>query len=79
MSNRLAKALSASSRRVSRRHPSARATKKDNKIVRELRALKAMKDAEIDTSEIPEMIEWRGAERGRFYRPVKRSGSTRSP
>jgi uncharacterized protein (DUF4415 family) len=30
-----------------------------------------MSDVDIDTSDIPEMIDWRGAERGRFYRPVK--------
>lgn len=30
-----------------------------------------MSDAEIDTSDIPETVDWRGAERGRFYRPVK--------
>jgi uncharacterized protein (DUF4415 family) len=30
-----------------------------------------MSDANIDTSDIPEVVDWRGAERGRFYRPVK--------
>jgi uncharacterized protein (DUF4415 family) len=30
-----------------------------------------MSDADIDTSDIPEIVDWRGAERGRFYRPVK--------
>lgn len=28
-------------------------------------------DKAIDRSEIPELTDWRGAERGRFYRPVK--------
>lgn len=30
-----------------------------------------MSDPDIDTSDIPEIVDWRGAERGRFYRPVK--------
>jgi uncharacterized protein (DUF4415 family) len=30
-----------------------------------------MRDANIDTSDIPEIVDWSGAERGRFYRPVK--------
>jgi uncharacterized protein (DUF4415 family) len=32
-----------------------------------------MSDADIDTSDIPEIVDWRGAERGRFYRPVKQA------
>jgi uncharacterized protein (DUF4415 family) len=38
----------------------------------ELRALEAMPDSEIDTGDIPVVHDWAGAERGRFYRPVKR-------
>lgn len=38
---------------------------------KELATLVARGDAEIDTSDIPEVTDWRGAERGRFYRPVK--------
>jgi uncharacterized protein (DUF4415 family) len=38
----------------------------------ELRALEAMPDAEIDTSDIPLTRNWAGAARGKFYRPVKR-------
>ena len=30
-----------------------------------------MGDAHIDTSDIPEIIDWSNAERGRFYRPIK--------
>jgi uncharacterized protein (DUF4415 family) len=30
-----------------------------------------MPDEAIDTSEAPEIERWSGAERGRFYRPVK--------
>jgi uncharacterized protein (DUF4415 family) len=37
----------------------------------ELEALAAMKEEEIDTSDIPEIKDWSGAKRGLFYRPVK--------
>lgn len=30
-----------------------------------------MPDAAIDAREMPEVKSWKGAERGRFYRPVK--------
>ncbi len=30
-----------------------------------------MKDADIDTSEIPEVKDWSGAAIGKFYRPIK--------
>lgn len=36
---------------------------------RELAALRAMPDDEIDTSDIPETEDWSRAVRGRFYRP----------
>ena len=38
----------------------------------ELAALTAMQDEEIDTRDIPEQKNWAGAERGLFYRPVKK-------
>lgn len=40
----------------------------------ELKALAALPDTAIDTSDIPPLTEkfWRTAERGKFYRPVKR-------
>jgi len=38
---------------------------------RELDALSAMADDQIDTTDIPETIEWRNAKRGLFYRPIK--------
>jgi uncharacterized protein (DUF4415 family) len=46
---------------------------------RELRALAAMSDDEIDTSDIPELPAgaWKDAVRGRFYRPVKQAVSMR--
>lgn len=37
----------------------------------ELDALSTLPEAEIDTSEMPEVHDWRGARRGLFYRPVK--------
>ncbi len=37
----------------------------------ELAALAARADAEIDTSEMPEIRSWSGAKRGLFFRPVK--------
>ena len=38
---------------------------------RELDALSAMTDDQIDTTDMPETLDWRNAKRGRFYRPVK--------
>lgn len=43
----------------------------------ELRRLARMKEAEIDTSEIPERADWSGAEIGKFYRPVKKQVTLR--
>ncbi len=37
----------------------------------ELDALEALPDDQIDTSDIPESLDWSGAKRGLFYRPVK--------
>jgi uncharacterized protein (DUF4415 family) len=37
----------------------------------ELDALSMLPEAEIDTREMPEVSDWRGAWRGVFYRPVK--------
>ena len=37
----------------------------------ELKALAARRDDEIDTSDAPEILDWSGAKRGLFYRPVK--------
>ena len=46
---------------------------------RELKALAAMTDEAIDTSDIPELPPgaWKDAVRGRFYRPVKQAVSMR--
>jgi len=46
---------------------------------RELAALAALPDDQIDTSDIPELppSAWKDAVRGRFYRPVKQAVSLR--
>ena len=48
-------------------------------LKRELAALAAMADDDIDTSDIPELPPeaWKDAVRGKFYRPVKRAVSMR--
>jgi len=59
-------------RRVSRQPLTPRQKK-------ELAALAALPDREIDTSDIPELppAAWTDAVRGRFYRPVKQAVSMR--
>ena len=42
------------------------------KTIKELKALSAMSDKDIDTSDIPEIKNWEDAVVGRFYRPIKR-------
>jgi uncharacterized protein (DUF4415 family) len=37
----------------------------------ELTALAALPEDAIDTSDAPELLDWSGAKRGLFYRPVK--------
>jgi hypothetical protein len=37
----------------------------------ELKSLAALRDDAIDTSDVPELLDWPGAKRGLFYRPVK--------
>ncbi len=37
----------------------------------ELKALADLPDDAIDTSEVPELLDWSDAKRGLFYRPVK--------
>ena len=39
---------------------------------REIAVLAAKTDATIDFSYMPEVVDWTGAEVGRFYRPTKR-------
>ena len=49
-------------------------SKKQNK---EIAVLAAMDDAQIDTSDIPELKDWSGAVVGKFYRPVKKPVTVR--
>jgi uncharacterized protein (DUF4415 family) len=37
-----------------------------------LRAIKKIKDEDIDFSDMPEVLDWSGAKIGRFYRPAKK-------
>jgi uncharacterized protein (DUF4415 family) len=37
----------------------------------EIDALAALPDDQIDTSDIPEQLDWGGARRGVFFRPIK--------
>ncbi len=39
---------------------------------RDIAAIAAKKDADIDFSDIPEVVDWSGAEVGKFYRPPKK-------
>ncbi len=39
---------------------------------KQIRALKRMKDEDIDFSDIPEMTDWSGIVVGKFYRPIKK-------
>jgi uncharacterized protein (DUF4415 family) len=43
----------------------------------ELRRLEALNDKDIDLSDMPEVSDWTQAERGRFYRPIKKPYSIR--
>jgi hypothetical protein len=45
----------------------------------ELKALETRSDAEIDTSDIPERLDWTGAVRGRFRQPTVRPMATAPP
>ena len=40
---------------------------------KEIRALRRMKDEEIDLTELPEVADWSKAVVGKFYRPIKKS------
>lgn len=46
-------------------------------LLQELAEIEAMPDAEIDTSDIPERLDWRNAQIGKFYKPIKTQISLR--
>jgi hypothetical protein len=51
-----------------------RSRRRLSKVQREdLAALTAMKDSDIDLTDMPEVLTWSGAEVGRFYRKKKAS------
>ena len=41
-------------------------------VQEQIRALEDLPDAQIDTTDAPEILDWSDARRGVFYRPVKR-------
>ena len=52
-------------------------TKTRKKHRKELVNLAKMKDVDIDTSDIPEITDWKGALVGKFYRPIKQPVTVR--
>ncbi len=44
---------------------------------RDIAAIAAKKDEDIDLSDMPEVLDWSGAEMGKFYRPPKKSVTIR--
>ncbi|MGO9649673.1 MAG: BrnA antitoxin family protein [Terriglobales bacterium] len=44
---------------------------------RDIAAVVAKKDADIDFSDVPAVVDWSGAEMGKFYRPPKKSVTMR--
>ena len=41
-------------------------------IIKELKALRRLKDEDIDLSDIPEITDWSKAVVGKYYRPIKK-------
>ena len=52
-------------------------SKINRKQRKEIAALAAMNDSDIDTSDIPERKDWSGAVVGKFYRPIKKPVTVR--
>ena len=52
-------------------------TKRSIRRKKSLRALKYLPEKEIDINDVPEVRDWGGAVRGRFYRPIKKAVSLR--
>jgi len=49
----------------------------DHRTQHEIAQLSTLDDNSIDTRDIPEVSKWEDAERGRFYRPVKKQVTLR--
>ncbi len=47
-------------------------TKKSKEQKRDIRAIAAKRDEDIDCSDAPAVVNWSGAEIGKFYRPTKK-------
>ena len=47
--------------------------KVSRKQARELAALAAQRDDEIELMDLPEVLDWSGAVVGKYYRPIKKS------
>lgn len=47
------------------------------KQARDIAAVKEKRDADIDLSDMPEVLDWSRAEIGKFHRPAKRSVTMR--
>jgi uncharacterized protein (DUF4415 family) len=47
--------------------------KASRKQTKELAALAALRDDEIDLTDLPEVLDWSGAVVGKYYRPIKKS------
>lgn len=62
--------LISAERRVRRKENLMKLTKNQAK---QIRALKRMKDEDIDFTDIPEKTDWSNAVVGKFYRPIKKS------
>jgi len=46
-------------------------------LIAQAEALAAMPDDTIDLSDMPEVTDWTGWERGKFYRPIKKQVTVR--
>lgn len=64
-------------RKVSRKRRVAARTVGARAVARDLATLAAKRERDIDTSDIAEIRNWRGAEMGKFYRPLKKSVTIR--
>ena len=51
--------------------------KSNDKISNELQHLSQLSDEEINTTDIPEVTDFSQAERGRFFRPIKKQVTLR--
>ncbi len=46
-------------------------------MLEQLKRLEAMKDEDVDLSDMPEVLDWSNAVRGKYYRPIKKPYSLR--